>query len=163
MGREERGDDPLSVLLQRGYRYALALTHDRAQAEDLLHDAFAGVLARGKAESMPYLIRAIRNRWIDSHRRQKIVPMVARSEGEREADQDSALQSLLLHDEIGRALAALTPDEREALYLHAVCGWTAAEIGLLTERPRNTILTVLARARAGIASWRSTERRKEVL
>ena len=28
----------LDELLQRGYRYAVSLTHDPARAEDLLHD-----------------------------------------------------------------------------------------------------------------------------
>jgi RNA polymerase sigma factor (sigma-70 family) len=154
-------DDPIEALLQRGYRYALALTHDRAQAEDLLHDAWLGVHAHDPVDAAPYLLRAIRNRWIDQVRRRAVVPMVPLEVEPAEA-RSGADAALAVDDEVGRALASLGSDEREALYLHAVEGWTAAEIATLTERPRNTILTVLARARRRLAEWRAA-RALEVL
>lgn len=41
----------LDVLLQRGYRYALSLTHDKALAEDLLQDAWVSLLQAGAARN----------------------------------------------------------------------------------------------------------------
>jgi DNA-directed RNA polymerase specialized sigma24 family protein len=130
-----------TALLQRGYRYALALTHDRSAAEELLHDAWASVLASREDASAPSLLRALRHRWT-------LAP----------PDTDPALP---VQDEIGQALGSLPALEREVLYLHAVEGWSADEIGALTERPRTTVLTILARARQRIGSWREAQRKLE--
>lgn len=153
----ERGPPGVEDLLQRGFRYALALTHDHAAAEDLLHDAWVGVQARGRTDSAAYLVRAIRNRWIDLARRARVVPMVP-LEDEPAASGSGTDRAVAVSDEVGRALGSLSPDEREALYLNAVEGWTAAEIGELTGRPRNTVLTVLARARRALAAWREQQK-----
>jgi RNA polymerase sigma-70 factor (ECF subfamily) len=154
--------DSVEDMLQRGYRYALALTHDRTTAEDLLHDAWANVLSRRSVDSTPYLIRAIRNRWIDLHRRRTVVPMgpITTEPTEPASGADLAISAF---DEVGRALGSLTAEEREALYLNAVEGWTASEIAALAGRPRNTILTVLARARHRVGGWRDAQRKLEVL
>jgi RNA polymerase sigma-70 factor, ECF subfamily len=153
--------DPIEALLQQGFRYALALTHDRARAEDLLHDAWVNVLARRPVDSVPYLIRAIRNRWIDQVRRTAVVPMLPLDVDPAEARVGAEL-ALAVQDEVEQALASLATEEREALYLNAVEGWTAAEIAALTDRPRNTILTILARARRRLGEWRAA-RALEVL
>ena len=44
-------------------------------------------------------------------------------------------------------LAHLRPDEREALYLNIVEGYTAKEIGRMTRESRGTILSRIHRAR----------------
>lgn len=149
-------------LLQRGFRYALALTHDHAAAEDLLHDAWASVLSKRRVDSAPYLIRTIRNRWIDQLRRSRVVPMVALAD-EPVDPHVGAERSVVAADEIASALGSLSADEREVLYLNAVEGWTAAEIGALTQRSRNTILSILARARRRVGSWREAQRDLEAL
>jgi DNA-directed RNA polymerase specialized sigma24 family protein len=41
-------------LLQRGYRYALALTMNPVDAEDLLQDGWSSVLAARRAPTAPY-------------------------------------------------------------------------------------------------------------
>ena len=155
-------DGTVEAMLNSGFRYALALTHDREAAEDLVHDAWANVLSRRQVDSTPYLVRAIRNRWIDLVRRRAVVPIgpITTEPTEPASGADHALS---VADEVGRALGSLTPEEREALYLNAVEGWTAAEIADLTGRPRNTILTVLARARHRVGGWRDEQRKREVL
>ena len=45
-----------------------------------------------------------------------------------------------------KALAELTPGEREMLYLFIVEGYTAREISEMTDRPRNTVLSIVHRA-----------------
>lgn len=149
--------EELEAALQRGFRYALALTHDHTAAEDLLHDAWSSAHARGKAHIAPYLMRAIRNRWLDQRRRAAVVPFVPLDAEPAHRGRAAPDEAASIRDEVGQALAALPAAEREALYLNAVEGWTAAEIGTLTGRPRNTILTVLARARRRIAEWREAQ------
>ena len=54
-----------------------------------------------------------------------------------------------IHDrmEIQALLSCLRAEEREALYLNCVEGYTAAEIGELTDQPRGTVLSHLSRAK----------------
>jgi RNA polymerase sigma-70 factor (ECF subfamily) len=44
-------------------------------------------------------------------------------------------------------LAGLRTPEREALYLNVVEGYTAKEIGRLTDTSRNTVLSLIHRAK----------------
>ncbi|CAN5405804.1 RNA polymerase sigma factor [soil metagenome] len=134
-------------LLQVGYRYALALTHHPEDAEDLVQEAWMNLRRRyGRVDSRAVLIVAVRNLFIDECRRRKIVffesfddltePNIP-AEGGAEPGVKGDLDTLL---------AALRPAERETLFLHYYKGHTAAEIGRLTEQPRNTVLSILRRA-----------------
>lgn len=139
----------LDDLLQRGFRYALALSHAPAQAEDLVQDAILVLLRRGGPWNPGYLMRAIRSRFIDLHRRERLVvmhalddapePTVCAGFDEPAGDVDP--------ERLERALAALRPAEREAIYLYCVEGYTAREIAELTGKPRNTVLSLLHRGR----------------
>lgn len=142
-------DAELDDLLQRGFRYALALAHAHGQAEDLVQDAVLALLRRRGPWNVGYLLKAIRSRFIDLHRREQLVVMRALDDvpepavhagfDEPAADVDS--------ERLGRALASLRPAEREAIYLHCVEGYTAQEIADLTGQPRNTVLSLLHRGR----------------
>ena len=46
------------------------------------------------------------------------------------------------------SLNRLSPEEREAIYLNCVEGYTAAEMGEMLGKPRSTILNILARAKS---------------
>ena len=48
---------------------------------------------------------------------------------------------------LDRALAALRPEEREVLFLHAVTGLTAREIATISDQLRSTVLSLLQRGR----------------
>ncbi len=135
-------DAEIAELLDRGYRYALALTHDRPAAEDLLQDAWSGVLASGGTWTKPYLFRAIKNKWIDNHRRGELVQFDPLQDDIRTEAHTGDLAW-----DLDAALATLRPQEREALYLNAVEGWTAQELSERLDRPRNTILSLIHRAR----------------
>lgn len=141
--------DPLADLLQHGYRYALSLTHDPARAEDLLHDAWIAVQQAGGSQSKGYLFSAIRTRFFNQHKRERLVPFVSLDE-EREKRGEQA-QDLPGphpdHEDLERSLATLRPVEREALYLSAVEGYTADEISSRTKQPRGTVLSLIHRAK----------------
>ena len=55
---------------------------------------------------------------------------------------------LAAEEEMDAALGRLRIEEREALYLAAVEGYTASEIAELTDRPRGSVLSLLHRAKA---------------
>lgn len=151
--------DDLHTLLDRGYRYAMSLTGDPVLAEDVLQEAWLGVVRAGGPRTMPYLIRAIRSRWIDSHRRGQVIPLEF---SDAEVGVRPEVERLIEADALWDGLLQLRPEEREALYLHHVEGWSAREVAERTGRPRNTVLSLLHRGRARLKDWLTT-RDKEVI
>jgi RNA polymerase sigma-70 factor (ECF subfamily) len=133
----------LEHLCARTWRYALALTRDRSAADDLCQEAWAATLAAGRSPEPGYLLRAVRSRWIDAWRRQRDHLSVVPDAEER--DPSAAFEA---RSELAEGWATLSDDEREALYLHVVEGFTAAEISELVGSPRNTVLSWLHRGRA---------------
>jgi RNA polymerase sigma-70 factor (ECF subfamily) len=152
------------TLLQNAFRYALSLTHDREQAEDLLQEAWAKVLKAGGPHHKGYLYAAIRNGFLDERRRNKVVSFVPTDLPEHFADALVGAETQAARRQLlAQALAVLRPEEREALYLSAVEGYTAAEIGELSNTPRNTVLSLLHRARQKVLAAFDAETAKEVL
>ena len=152
-GTEKDPVEDLDELFQRGFRYALALAHDPDQAADLLQDACVSCLRASSPWRVGYLFAAIRSRFIDQYRRRMLcVVETTGEEGALEragAAYDPRDDEVFAadHDSLDRALGALRVEEREALYLAAVEGYTAREIAVVTGRPRSTILSVIHRAR----------------
>ncbi|HVT44514.1 MAG TPA: RNA polymerase sigma factor [Thermoanaerobaculia bacterium] len=138
-------------LLDAGYRYARSLTHDAARAEDLVQDASLAMLASGASWERSYFFATVRNRFIDGYRRGRKVLFLA-----LERDDEFAVEpvdfsweaaDVLETGMLERALGTLRTEEREALFLAVVEGYTAEEIGRMTDRPRGTILSLLHRAK----------------
>jgi RNA polymerase sigma-70 factor (ECF subfamily) len=139
-------DAPELELLQSGYRYALSLTHHRANAEDLAQQAWLNLCQRyGAATSRAALYTTIRNLFIDRCRRARVVAFDSLDETpvEHAAPATTAPGT---GDDLERLLGALRPGEREAIYLHHIDGHTAEEIGVITGQPRGTVLSLLHRA-----------------
>jgi RNA polymerase sigma-70 factor (ECF subfamily) len=146
----------LRELLLSGYRYALSLTHHRAQAEDLVQDAWVAVLQAHGPRTRAYLFTAIRSRFLNWHRRERLVPMVPLDDPYDASGDDPPLPAVD-PEELERALGTLRPVERETLYLACVEGYTAKEIGVLTQVPRGTVLSLLHRARRKLRRALSSE------
>jgi RNA polymerase sigma-70 factor (ECF subfamily) len=145
--------DGVDALLDRGYRYAFSLTHNAAEAEDLLQDACLSILAADGSWARAYLFATIRNRFIDRYRRnRKILFLSLDREEERSGDEHTDLNweapDVLQNGSLDRALGSLRTEERETLFLAVVEGYTAEEIAELTARPRGTILSLLYRTKA---------------
>jgi RNA polymerase sigma-70 factor, ECF subfamily len=154
--------DDIEGLLNAGYRYAFALSHDAVEAEDLLQDACVSILAAGGAWERPYLFATIRNRFIDRYRRnRKILFLPIDAEVHDEADSNWDAPDVLATGMLERALRSLRAEEREALFLAIVEGYTAEEIARLTTRPRGTILSLIHRTKAKLRAF--FEKRREVL
>ncbi len=135
--------------LQKGYRYALALTHHSADAEDLVQEAWLNLSRRyGRVETNAVLFTAVRNLFVDQCRRKKIVQFDSIEEREGPELPAIAESEPGLQGDLEVLLSILRPVEREALFLHYYEGRTAEEIGQLTAQPRGTVLSLLHRALA---------------
>jgi RNA polymerase sigma-70 factor (ECF subfamily) len=151
----ERQRDPL-------YRFLYRLTGNRADAEDLLQDAFAAVWrkrdryeGRGSLEGFlrSTAYRLFLNEWKKTARRrdlapppepERVAPPAAGEVAEREAHG-------FLIAKVREALAQLPDASREAFELFRFQGWTAREISEATDTPVKTVETRVRRATLALA------------
>jgi len=123
-------------------RVAFLLVGSRAEAEDVVQDAFARVDLRWGRMDNPegYLHRCVVNRSYDMLRRRRL----ERRFGRLRRDDTSELQA----DELGDALAALPAKRRAAVVLRYYAGLREREIAeVLGVRP-GTVKSMLHRALA---------------
>ena len=143
-----RADDDPHVLVQAGYRYALALTHHHYDAEDLVQQAWLKLSHRyGRVRNRSMLYITIRRLFYDQCRRGKIVSFGPLDDSPEPLSPETTSSC----DDLDVLLAGLRAEEREAIYLNAVEGYTAREIAEQTGLPRNTVLSLIHRARQKLA------------
>ncbi len=144
----EENDNSAEAWVQAGFRYALSLTHNRADADDLVQTAWVKLTQRyGYVKNRSMLFTTVRNAFYDQQRRAKIVAFDTLDDAPEPAAPASDPAARLREADMDELLATLRPAEREALYLNVVEGYTAKEIGRMTKAPRNTVLSLISRAR----------------
>lgn len=155
----------LEDLLQAGYRYAWSLARADGDAEDLVQDACLGIVRAGAPWDRRYLFRCIRNRFLDLRKRAQLAVMEPFDETRAETeDLLAGFDDLLAtRDALERGLAELRDAEREVLFLAVNERMTAREIGELTDRPRNTVLSLIHRARRKLGKVLDADAPKENL
>ena len=143
--------------LPRLYRAARAWTRSREEAEDLVQETYARVLARPRLlrgdDELAYLLRALRNTLISQRRAQSRRPVTAeliddRALGTRESDDPAEAT------ETRRIFAAIDelPEEfREALVAVDVAGLSYPEAARALGVPEGTLTSRLFRARDRVA------------
>ena len=138
-------------LIQAGYRYALSLIHREPEAEDLVQEAWLRLYqSRGSDLNRSLLFKAIRNLFIDQHRRSRLVVFEPFDEATYDAGVDPPAAEVSMAD-LEKALDDLRPQEREAIYLHVVEEYTAREIAQLPDTPRGTVLSHIHRGKQKLA------------
>jgi RNA polymerase sigma-70 factor (ECF subfamily) len=143
------GESDQRELLQAAFRYAFSLTHHQYDAEDLVQSAWLKLLSmKPKIPAKSLLFVTIRHLFFDDLRRRKIVSFCALDEEETSACQTA---ELTCSDDVHALLSELRPEEREALFLQEVEGYTASEISRLTGQPRGHSLESDARRPRAIA------------
>ncbi len=142
--------DEIEAALPALRRYARALLRDRDAADDLVQDCLERALSRrhlwrGEGPVRAWLYQILLNLFRDGRRRRvTLVPLDAAPEEGRPAPQDGQLAL----NEVHRAMGALPEEQRAALLLVAVEGFSLAEAARLLGIAEGTLASRLARARA---------------
>ncbi len=148
--------DPQSLgeHLDRLYRAAWALCGSREDAEDLVQDTFARVLARPRhirgESDLAYLMQVLRNTFLTSRRTAGRRPRVAATLEDFEfADprRGTRPEDAVATSEVFDAIAELPEPFRLALIAVDIVGLSYREAGRALDTPEATVTTRLYRAR----------------
>jgi RNA polymerase sigma-70 factor (ECF subfamily) len=152
----ERTLDParLGDHIDRLYRAAWALCGSRQDAEDLVQETYARVLARPRLlrreDDLAYLLRALRNTFLN-HRRtesRRLRPGPLPDQLEVVADPRAPQPEAALEaGELYAAIAALPDDFRDVLVAVDVTGLTYKETARVLRIREGTVMSRLYRAR----------------
>jgi RNA polymerase sigma-70 factor (ECF subfamily) len=141
------------------YGFARWLTRDPVAAQDLAQEAMLRALRyvhafRGE-EARPWLLRIVRNTWIDLRARNGVEKMPLEVVEDRPADGPDPEQSALASDRrrhVAAALAALPADAREVLVLREIEDLSYKQIATVLDLPIGTVMSRIARAREKLAA-----------
>jgi RNA polymerase sigma-70 factor (ECF subfamily) len=140
--------------LDRLYRAAWALCGSREDAEDLVQDTYARVLARPRLirheDDLGYLLRALRNTFLNKRRsesrRVRSAPLP--DELDLMADPQAVLpETALAAGEVYAAISALPEDFRDVLIAVDVVGLSYKETARALRTREGTVMSRLYRAR----------------
>lgn len=149
--------------LDRLYRYALRLSRQAAEAEDLVQETYLHAWRAFERTDLsgdcrPWLFRILTNLFISRYRRKKREPaLMDFQENPAFADGRSTDETITagdteplldrLDDRVKAALDALHPEFRAVLLLAAVEGLSYEEIARVCEIPIGTVMSRLHRGR----------------
>jgi RNA polymerase sigma-70 factor (ECF subfamily) len=149
--------DHVAEHLPRLYRAARAWTRSREEAEDLVQETYARVLARPRLlhgeDEVGYLLRALRNTLISQRRSESRRPVTAElveeaAGGTRASDDPAAAAEI---DQVYAAIAQLPDEFREALVAVDVVGLSYSEAARALGVPEGTLTSRLFRGRDRVA------------
>ena len=129
------------------YGFALSMMKNKSDAEDIVHDSYLSVLrasANYQAFGKPFawILKITRNLCLDQLRKQERIVDVAIEDwmlvDHPNAKEDKALLEI--------SFQALSDEEREIVYLHALTGLKFKEIAEVLNKPLTTILSKYHRA-----------------
>lgn len=142
--------------LDRLYRAAWALCGSREQAEDLVQETYARVLARPRVlrrgDDLGYLLRVLRNTFISEHRSRSRRPQSVHVENLELVDAASGPAEVAEARAIYALIAELPDDFRSALIAVDVIGFSYREAARTLRVREGTLTSRLFRARREIAS-----------
>jgi RNA polymerase sigma-70 factor (ECF subfamily) len=151
--------EQLVASLPRLRRFARGLTGVAAQADDLVQSACERALTREHqfqegTRFDSWMFRIVQTIWIDQLRSRD----VRKEDGEVEEDRFGSDEPVrradarLALEEVRRAAARLPPEQRAALMLVTVDGFSYKEAAEIAQVPVGTIMSRLARARVALTA-----------
>jgi RNA polymerase sigma-70 factor (ECF subfamily) len=149
--------DRVAEHLPRLYRAARAWTRSREEAEDLVQETYARVLARPRLlrneDEVGYLLRSMRNTLISQHRAQRRRPVTTElveeaAIGARGGDDPADAVEI---NQVYAAIAQLPDEFRDALVAVDIVGLSYPEAARALGVPEGTVTSRLFRARDRVA------------
>lgn len=146
--------DEIEAAIPRLRRAARALTQNAAAADDLLQDGLERALARrnhwrGDGPVAAWIWKIMLNIHRDEMRRPSAHLVVVGSDGPEPRAAGSAEGRIAL-SEVRSAMDRLPVDQRQALVLVALEGFSLRDAAALLGIPEGTLVSRLGRARAGL-------------
>ena len=147
--------------LDRLYRAAWALCGSREDAEDLVQETYARVLAKKRvissdADALPYLLTVLRNTFRSSLRTRSRRPRTSALEDASEqrlaAPAATGPEAVLEARAVFAAIAALPDDQRDVVAAVDVAGLSYAEAAEALGVPTGTVMSRLHRGRSRVAT-----------
>lgn len=140
---------------RRLFRALLLVTHDSAEAEDLMQDAFVRVWERWDRvatldDPVGYLFRTAMNLHRSALRR----ALTAAKRSLRPPAEYDPFDKVIERDEAVRSLAALTPRQRAAVVVTELLGYNSEDAGAILGIRPGTVRTLTSQARAALAEWK---------
>jgi RNA polymerase sigma-70 factor, ECF subfamily len=163
MPYEHCGSDATGLEYLDGlYGYAMVLTRNHAEAEDLVQETYVRAMPamkrlRSESNVKGWLFKILRNAWLNHLRKRRTAPEIAWSDVEdssvgdiAEPSKDSyhALVSKVEREQVQAAIQALPEKFREIILLREFEELSYDEIAGLLHCPVGTVMSRLARARS---------------
>ena len=160
IGAHSAGDpDAFGELVRRHrerlWAVALRTTGDREEASDALQDALvkafragASSAFRGEAAVTTWLHRIVVNACLDRARRRAVRPVVPLPEHDLPSTRPDAISGAETALDVAAALATLPVEQRAALVLVDMYGWSVEDAAAVLECPTGTVKSRCARGRA---------------
>ena len=143
---------------ERLFRALLLVTHDSAEAEDVMQEAFVRVWERWDRvgtldDPVGYLFKTALNLHRSALRR----AVAATKRSLRPPAEHDPFEKVIDEDEAVRSLAALTPRQRAAVVVTELLGYSSEEAGTILGIRPGTVRTLTAQARAALREWKERE------
>lgn len=147
------------------FRFAYGLCRNRAEAEDIVAEAFARVLTRANkiesATARAYLLAVARNAFLDARRRSVRDARLLKEMERQQPDTAEPLDDRTRLREALKALGALPEGERAALLLRLDHGMSYEQIAATLSISVAAAKVRVHRARVRLASARNTGERDD--
>jgi len=142
----------------RLFRALLLVTHDSAEAEDLMQEAFVRVWERWERvgtldDPVGYLFKTAMNLHRSGLRR----AIGAARRSLRLATEHDPFERVIDRDEAVRSLAALTTRQRAAIVVTELLGYSSEEAGAILGIRPGTVRTLTSQARAALQEWKERQ------
>ena len=135
---------------------AIQILGNSDDAADAVHDALATVLGKpgaydhNKGPLKPWFLRVVRNRCLDQLRRRRLNDQSVDDLVDTGDTPEKVLQNEQRDDELKRALAAISVDQRQIIVLRDYLDLPYAEIAEVLRIAQGTVMSRLHRARLAL-------------
>jgi RNA polymerase sigma-70 factor (ECF subfamily) len=145
--------DMLSEHIDGLYSYALALSRNRVDAEDLVQETYVRAIPvagrmRKESDVKSWMFAIMRNIWLNQLRQRADIDQILPARGSSAKDPHSLLLTSLDQDQVRQAISKLPVESREIILLREFEDLSYQEIAGVLKCPIGTVMSRLGRARS---------------